>query len=293
MKNLLAAFIFIFLTLNLYAQGGERIIRFHALMRVNADGSARVEETIKINAEHKDIRRGIYRDIPKAKLGKIEPQSLFMDGEQHPYFTESEGQNLRINFGNDNFIDKGEHTYKLVYNVEYAARSFRNYDEVYWNVTGNDWIFPIEKASFELVLPEGAKVIENDISLYTGARGSKESFAKRVPISGSLIFETTKVLSAGEGFTVSVPFEKGVLNINIPLWRDQSAQTILLAIIFIIMLVYMYWAYNKVGRDPKDIIVTEFKPPQGISPAFMRYFINKGFDTKTFSVALVSLAMKG
>ncbi|MDR1124218.1 MAG: DUF2207 domain-containing protein [Elusimicrobiota bacterium] len=293
MKKLSASLIFCFLTINLLAQGVESIIRFHSKMSVHAYGSAQIEETIKINAQHQDIKRGIYRDIPKDKLGKIEPQNLFMDGEPHPYFTENQNKTLRINFGDDNYITTGEHIYKLIYNVQYAVSPFKNYDEVYWNVTGSDWNFPIEKASFELVLPQGVKTIDDKISLYTGTRGSKESFAKRVPIDGRLIFETAGILPSGSGFTVAVPFQKGIVNIKIPLWQNQFLQTILLVMLFIIVLIYMYWAYNKVGRDPKDTIVTEFKPPKDISPAFMRYFLNRNFDTKIFAVALASLAMKG
>ena len=72
-----------------------------------------------------------------------------MAGAPHPYFTERNGQNLRINFGDDNYISYGEHTYRLVYSMDRAVRFFDDYDELYWNVTGNEWNFPIAFASLD------------------------------------------------------------------------------------------------------------------------------------------------
>ncbi|MDR3113314.1 MAG: DUF2207 domain-containing protein [Endomicrobium sp.] len=115
---ILSAF-FIFCA-HIFAFEAERIISFDSKMMANTDGSALITETIEINADHRQIRRGIYRDIPRSGIGQIKPQSLFMDGKQHPFFTENQGNYLRINFGNDDYISKGRHTYKLAYSVERA-----------------------------------------------------------------------------------------------------------------------------------------------------------------------------
>jgi len=50
----------------------------------------------------------------------------------------------------------------------------------------------------------------------------------------------------------------------------------------------------KVGRDPaKGNIIPRFSPPEGFSPAAVRYLMHLGFDQKTFAAAVVDLAVKG
>ena len=46
------------------AKAEERIISFISAVTVNADASLDVTETITVNAEGDQIRRGIYRDFP-------------------------------------------------------------------------------------------------------------------------------------------------------------------------------------------------------------------------------------
>ena len=51
-------------------------------------------------------------------------------------------------------------------------------------------------------------MLEEGISLYTGKYGEKGKNVKQI---SNFIFETTKPLSAREGFTVAIPFEKGAV----------------------------------------------------------------------------------
>ena len=54
----------------------------------------------------------------------------------------------------------------------------------------------------------------------------------------------------------------------------------------------MVWI--KVGKDPPaGVIVPHYVPPNGYSPASMRFIRRMGYDHKTFATALVNLAIKG
>ena len=275
----------------------ERILNFASSMQVQKDGSVIVEETITVNAENIKIRRGLYRDIPNPETEPVEFISLYMNNEPHPSFTETSGKNLRINFGDDNYIPKGIHTYRLTYSVKNVVKDFPDYDEVYWNVTGNNWDFTIERASFLILLPEDADIKDSLVSLYTGRKGSKGSNAVKTE---TYFYETTEDLYAGEGFTVAVPFEKGIVKSYKKTFFTSlsalSAKSLMLMaaglILFVFFFKYIIGTWLAVGRDPKDAIVTEFTPPKGISPAFMRSLWNRGNDRKMFAVALISLAMK-
>jgi len=286
MKKLLISTLFI-LSFS-FLNATERITSFDVDMTVAKDGSAKVTENISVISEHNNIKRGIYRDIPVNSHSQISPLSLSMDGQIAPFFTEKKDNNLRINFGNDDFISEGPHSYSLTYSVSRAAKPFRKYDEVYWNVTGNYWQFPIDEASFKLILPEGANPIESKISLYTGAAGSKASDAQK---GEGLYFKTTRPLEAGEGFTVAVPWQKGIITFPpIPLWQNPE---IMIPLVVVILIVYFFLTWTKYGRDPQARVVRLYKPPEGISPAFARYLSGMGYDSKIFTVTLVSLTLKG
>ncbi|MDR1195852.1 MAG: DUF2207 domain-containing protein [Endomicrobium sp.] len=274
----------------------EKIRDFACVMTVNNDGSITVEETIAVNAENIKIRRGIYKDIPDSASNPVKFISLYMDGQPHPSFMERRGKNLRINFGDDNYISKGVHVYKLTYSVDKIAQDFEDYDEIYWNVTGNYWDFTIVHASFRIILPEGADIKDELVSLYTGTRGSKDSNAVK---NGKNYFETTKPLYAGEGFTIAVPFTKGIVQSYkqekaLPAAAANTGLLMSVAVfLLIIFIVYFIASWTAVGRDPKDVIVTEFAPPKNISPAFIRCLWIRKTDKKMFATALVSIAMKG
>ncbi len=275
------------------SQVSEKIYLFDVKIDVQTDGSINITEDITFNAKHQKIRRGIYRDIPILSDGQLKPVSLTMDGQTHPFFTENKGRNLRINFGNNNYIDTGRHTYSFKYTYKNAVKFFRNYDELYWNITGNDWNFTIDKARVQVNLPAGANVQKSGISLYTGPKGAKDSNARQI---GDLVFETTRPLSYHEGFTVAIPFDKGIMQKPpfIEQLKDSFSFSVLFSFgLFILFIIYAVSSWLKVGRDPAYLDIPCYEPPKDISPAFTYYLYNKMADVKFLSCIFLDLAMKG
>src|SRR5215217_2647053 len=140
------------LLLALPAMAREEIRSYDSHIVMATDGSLTVSETLVVNAEGNEIRRGIYRDIPVVMAGsdggKVRPEfevtGVTRDGDQEMFRVERMGNFQRIWIGNpDYFLDRGIHTYIIHYTMSRMARSFEDHDELYWNVTGNYWIFPI------------------------------------------------------------------------------------------------------------------------------------------------------
>ena len=52
------------------AVADERILDFHSDILIRNTGSMMVTETIRVRAEGKQIRRGIYRDFPTSYKGR-------------------------------------------------------------------------------------------------------------------------------------------------------------------------------------------------------------------------------
>ena len=272
----------------------EKIYMFDTNIAVHTDGTISVTENITLNVKHDKIRRGIYRDFPNLYSERPAPLSLEMDGRTHPFFTEKHGRNIRINFGNDDYISQGVHTYTFKYNYTGAINFRKNYDEIYWNVTGNDWDFPIDKAKVQIFFPPEVNVLKDGISLYTGAAGSK---ANDTVSTGYLSYETIRPLYSHEGLTIAVPFEKGAVTPPKGLNKFIDAIPLiilaLVVLISIILFTYFFITWIAVGIDPSYKIAPQYQPPQGMSPAFMKYLCNnEKIDSDMFACSILRLAME-
>ena len=108
------------------------------------------------------------------------------------------------------FIPSGQHTYTINYITTRQLRSFAHYDELYWNVTGNFWGFPIMSAVARVQLPAGARA--GQLAAYTGAFGEARGDFTAIGAGESEVrFDLTKPLGPEQGMTISVRFTKGVV----------------------------------------------------------------------------------
>ena len=296
------------LLLALPAAAREEISGFIADVTLGTDGAVSVVETIEVNAEGIDIRRGIYRDIPTVQLShsgnkirsELSVESVTRDGAPEPFRTERMGNFIRIWIGDSNqLISRGQHRYVLTYRMDRMARSFEDHDELYWNATGNYWIFPIVRAQARVTLPEGAVI--SDLVGYTGPLGSTEQAVTATRNSdNTATFRADRPLGAGEGMSIAVSFQKGVLVAPegldaLAIWLSDMREIILPILGVVLVLGYHVTAWSRVGRDPpKGTIIPLFHPPKDFSPALTHYVHYWGFRNWTaFTATLFDLGVKG
>ncbi len=312
----LSAYYFICLTLFLmfvvsdspvYAQ--EIIKNYHSHIVIETDGSLIVTEEITVVAEGKEIKRGIYRDFPtqyKDIYGnyyhvKFELLAVMRDGQDEDYHTESIQNGIRIYIGNkNNFLKHGSHKFTLQYYTNRQLGFFDTFDELYWNITGNGWAFPIEYASATIQLPPNISIHQIETEAFTGAAGEKgQNFVVSTPDDHSVLFATSKPLPLHHGISVVVDWPKGFvkepdLKTKLQWFFADNQATFMGAVGLIILWTYLVLSWLKVGKDPKQgIIYPQYKPDKQHSPASMRFVQRMGYDNKTFSSALVNMAVKG
>ena len=281
------------------ARAAEAITRFVSDLTVNLDSSVTVTETITFNAEGQQIKRGILRDFPtryKTPNGEdyavgFSVIAVKRDGADEAWGTEGIANGVRIRIGRaDVLLDPGLHTYEITYRATGELGFFESFDEIYWNVTGNAWTFPIETAEAIIHLPEGASVIRH--SAYTGSQGAQgQDF--RVTGSTGRIFraDTARPLEVNEGFTVAVAFTKGI----VPPPPDYTVTSYkVLAGGAGLLFLYYLLAWLIVGRDPGGgPVIPRWAAPDGLGPAGVRFIWNRTFDDKSFAAAMIGLAAKG
>jgi len=290
----------------------EEIRNYRADIEVRTNASIEVTETITVNAEGRDIRRGIYRDIPLRALddwglwssNDFELVEVLHNGQSSPYHTELQGRFIRILIGDANtFIQRGEHTYTIRYVTTRQLRFFDGYDELYWNVTGNFWSFPILAAQAHVKLPDGARALKDQVTAYTGRFGAAGgNYMASGNGSSEVRFDLTRPLGPEEGMTIAVGFTKGVVTPDVgglfPAFSD-NAGIFLLILGWLGVPAYLLYAWNKVGRDPPSPpMIPLFHPPENLSPAALSYAHFNGFRSGKkgislpFIAALLSLGVK-
>jgi uncharacterized membrane protein YgcG len=266
-----------------------------------------VTETIRVVSEGDQIRHGIYRDFPtrykdrynnKVSVG-FEVQEVLKDGRPETWWTEGMDNGVRVYVGSkDVLIEPGEHTYALTYSTDRQLGFYDEHDELYWNVTGNGWEFPIEQATATVELPAGAGIRTTEA--FTGFSGEKgKDFTTTVDSHGRAVFRTTYPLLARQGLTIAVTWPKGFVAEPTRVEKAgaflaDNGSTVAGVAGIAALLVYYLFTWFRIGRDPeKGAVIPLYEAPDGLSPAAVRYIMRMGYDDGVFAAALVDMAVKG
>ena len=277
-----------------------RIESFRAQIDVLPDSTVSVTESITAHFLGGPWH-GLYREIP---VEYYTPQgmnySLFLDVKG---VTDGSGRRLRFESSRERhyrklkiFIDNADdsvQTINIEYTVANALKFHEDFDEFYWNVTGDEWDVPIRSASASITLPAAAKNIRANFA--TGAYGSRGQDAQISIADNGIEVHTTSPLPYHHGLTVAVAFDKGAL--REPTTFDQVLLFFRsnwpLVFPFLVALV-MYWIWYKNGRDPRlRPIAAQYEPPDKLTPSEVGTLIDNSADMRDITAAIVDLAVRG
>jgi uncharacterized membrane protein len=280
------------------AQRSLVIERFEAAIDVAVDGSIKVEETIR--PRFSGSWNGIYRSIP---IQYRTPQGLnYTLRLTVESITDENGAELRYESDRVRhyrklkiFIPGATDTTKTVvirYTVSNGLRFFDEHDELYWNVTGDEWEVPIEAASALVRLPQGVGNVR--ATSFRGAYGSTEQ--SDIQIDGSTVrVETTRGLGMREGLTIVVGWDPGVVQRPTAVERTTGLLASNLPLLippFVLFGMYRLWRAR--GRDPEvGPIAPRYEPPDGLTPAELGTLVDGNPDMRDITASIVDLAVRG
>ncbi len=283
----------------------ERITNFQSDITVNQDASIDVKETISVYANQNRIVHGIVRRLPTryidsygiARYTNYDIGEILLNGKNSDFHLDRKDNQRVIYIGErDITLSPGIYNYTINYHVNNAVNFLRDGDEIYWNITGNSWDFPIDKAEVNITLPKAADI--SNYAGYTGPKGAKEKdYTVDKLAQNQIQFTTTKILLPNEGFTVAAAWQKGI--IHQPTWWEwimqqlHTAELALIGLTLAVCIYYLYvWYLHGIGPRPGTIIPL-YEPPNQLTPESMRYIMRMGFDDKAFSAAIVNMAASG
>jgi hypothetical protein len=285
------------------------INKFLSDITVAGDSSIRVEETLDVQFHRS--KHGIYREIPfryvddfgKTIRTPIEVQSVTdAAGKNWKYKISRTGNLLYIRIGDPGTYVDGHQTYVITYTVENAILFFHDHDELYWNVTGNDWKAEIREASASVALAVKDKSRNLWASCYTGVRGSRSSDCSYETSGNTGDFSTKKNLNIGQGLTVAFGWDKGLVSPPSAwekfLWTIDIRENWVF-VLPLLSLIIMINLWRTRGRDPKvrESVTVMYEPPKyndkPLTPGEVGTMVDEKLDPRDITSTLVGLAVKG
>lgn len=289
------------------SQNNEVIKNYNIDIQINKDGTLLINEELEyytsLNSKH-----GIFRDIPtnsKSKLGinngiLINMNYINLDGDPENSSKTIFSQGIRYRIGSaDYYLNSGDHKYSLNYTVKNAVKVKNGIYQVYWNVIGQFWDFPVLNSKIIIHYEDNLDFSPEEIKLfeaYTGKQGEKnKDFTYK--INKNNIEITAKNFAPKEGLTFLLNLETSKIKIS-PLDKAEiflKLNTGLLTVSasLLLLIIYMAVTWKLFGKNPeKRAIVPSFEIPEDVSP-MMAAYINKNNDSsELLTIGLLSLASR-
>ena len=283
-------------------QAQERILvveRFDATIQVHTTGTVSVEERIRVGFT--GSWNGIFRTIPvdyRTPQGfryrlRLEDVEVTDDaGRALEFWNERERHYRRLKIAVPGARD-AVRTVVIRYRVPNALRFWDEYDELYWNVTGDEWEVPILATSARVILP--SETTGGRAASWTGGYGSRDNAATVRETEQGFYFRLDRPLQFRQGLTVAVAWDPGV--VRRPTATDRAlaflqANALLLIPLLAFFGMFHLWASR--GRDPRALPIAPcYEPPEGLTPSEVGTIVDDRPDMRDITAGLVDLAVRG
>ena len=292
----------------------SQIDEFDVQIVLERDGTFVVTETLRVDFGDQQ-KHGIFRTIPvsyarmESVAGLPIPARYTIRlrvlgvaggaGEALRFVHYPEDRSVLIRIGDPDRTVTGKNTYVVTYRVQRAINRFDAHDELYWNVTGTEWDWPILRTRVSVLFPSEVRAEELKHRTFTGVFGAQTTVATEGV--GATTYEAEAAgLRPGEGLTIVLGLPKGVLeppSASRELWwkLSDNAAFFLVALMPILSFATMLFLYLRYGRDPgrRTPIVVEYDPPEGLSPAEVGSLLDERIDTPDIVSTGIDLAVRG
>lgn len=289
------------------------IKNFSSDMILQEDGKVKIVETIQAN--FLTDKHGIFRDIPviyedatgHKTYTEIDIESVERDSQSETFEENSIGNYLELKIGKASTEITGPHEYRITYLATGVLRGFTDYDEFYWNITGDHWEVPIEQASGTVRLAKG-EIVQH--ACYQGSLGSTEPCVVSNIQNTQTTFSANRPLTNGEGLTVAVAYPKNLIPLltvaapktltEILFTPTAIATWIITTLLAIAGVAYRVWKHGRdifvdtvSGLTAKKTVVPEYEAPAKLRPAQIGVLIDERADTLDVTATIIDFANRG
>ena len=261
---------------------------------VNENNTFDVTETI--DTYFNVPKHGIFRTIPlkntikrldgTTSTNRTQIKNVSVNAENS---TSKEEGNYQIKIGSASETLTGEKEYIIKYTYNLGKDHVKDYDELYYNIIGNEWDTVIGNITFSITMPKSFD--SSKLGFSAGRVGSTDSSKIKYSVSGNTITGSYNgILWENEALTVRCELPEGYfvgagLDINL-----LNYIVYLFPIIFLIIAILLWY---KFGRDDQVIETVEFYPPEGFNSLEVGFLYKGEAVNQDVTSLLIYLANKG
>ena len=261
---------------------------------VNENNTFDITETI--TAYFNVSKHGILRTIPlkntitrldgTTSTNRTQVTNVSVDNE---YTTSRENGNYKLQIGSANRTLTGEQKYVIKYTYNLGKDPAKNYDELYYNIIGNEWDTVIGNITFSITMPKGFD--SSKLGFSSGNIGSTDNSKVNYNVSRNKITGSyNDILGIGEALTIRCELPEGYF---VGAKLDINITDYIMFIIPIVFLVISILLWFKYGRDEQVIETIEFYPPEGLNSLDVGFLYKGKAENKDITSLLIYLANKG
>ena len=270
------------------------IDKYNVNIKVNTDNTFDIVETIK--TYFNQPKHGILRNIPL--INKI----TRLDGSKstnraritnlsvnNKYKVSRENGDYIIQIGDANKTLTGEQTYVIKYTYNLGKDKIKDYDELYYNIIGDEWDTAIGNITFTITMPKDFD--SSKLGFSSGITGSTDNSNIEYTVDNNVITgKYNNILRENNALTVRCELEEGYFS---------EAKNIIDPILYVeitiplLFLLIAFYLWCKFGKDDKVVETIEFYPPEDFNSLEVG-FLYKGYaNNKDVTSLLIYLANKG
>jgi hypothetical protein len=292
----------------------DRIVSFASDVTLRKDSTLEVHEEFVAHSEGDYFRFGMVRDLPIDSEARWDRQlvgpyvkdtgirvkilEVTEDGTPVSYEQGSDSAYEQVRIVPWQPLAPGDHRFVVRYEADGVTQFLADKDQLYWNAVGHYWRLSVDEAVVRVHLPPEVPAGVVTARAYAGGRGANletlghfgGTQVKPSGIADGFEFRMANLPWAGS-LSVSLAWPKGFLMPPAlgPLAHDGG-----LLIAPALLLLYYVAVWLALGRQPqRGAIAIQYQPPQGLSPAAMRYIRTTGCDGRTLAAAIAQLAARG
>jgi len=289
----------------------ERVVSFASDVSLRKDATLEVREEFVAHSEGGYFRYGMIRDLPidsearwdRSLVGpytrdtgiRVNILEVSEDGAPISYEQGSDSAYEQLRIAPDEPLAPGDHRFAIRYEADGVLQFLADHDQLYWNSVGHYWRLPVDEAVLRVHLPPELPAEVVAAEAYAGGRGATPgrfggTQIERNRIADGLEFRMAN-LGPAQSLSVSLSWPKAFLTPPAlgPLAHDGG---LLIAPALLLLFYLIVWL--ALGREPqRGAIAIQYQPPQGLSPAAMRYIRTTGCDGRTLAATIAQLAARG
>ena len=185
-------------------------------IQINVNENNTFDITEKITVDFNTRKHGIFRKLPLSNTVKrlngttnknnVKITDVKVLGDNFDTYKESGNYVIKIGSASRTLIGKKEYIIKYHYNI--GKDPSDDFDELYYNIIGNEWDTVIGNITFTINMPKEFDATKLGFS--SGKYGRTDNDKIEYEVNGSTITgKYNGILKAGEGITVRLEMEEG------------------------------------------------------------------------------------